>query len=108
MVRSSLNILKDARFDTSCKKQKGACLLATSLVSWPRRNNAEMFLSVQTIASSVLGVLGLVSAPLASTQVSLFLSKSVSDLSLKWAMEFVVAHSKSEFVISHGAVKSAL
>jgi hypothetical protein len=58
MARESLNTQKDARFDTSCEKLKVACLPATSLVSWPRLNNAEMFLNAQKIASSVHGVLG--------------------------------------------------
>jgi len=108
MVRESLSILKDARFDTSCEKQKVACLLATSLVNWPRRSNAETFLNAQMIASSPLGALGWVHAHLASLPVSPYLSKSVNDPSLKWAMEFVAAHDKSGFVISLGAVKIAL
>jgi vacuolar-type H+-ATPase subunit I/STV1 len=108
MARESLNTQKDARFDTSCEKLKVACLPATSLVSWPRLNNAEMFLNAQMIASSLLGALGLVPAHLVSIPVYLFLSKFVNDPSFNWAMEFAGAHDKSEFVIFHGAVSIAL
>ena len=107
-AKRSLNIQKDARLDTFCEKQKVACLLATSLVSCPRLNNAEMFLNAQMIANSLNGALGLVTAQLVSVQVYLYLSKFVNDPSLKWAMEFAGAHDKSEFVIFHGAVKIAL
>jgi len=107
MGRESLNILKGARFDTFCEKQKVACLLAISLVNWPRRSNAETFLNAQMIASSLLGVLGLVLALLASLLVCLFLSKFVNDPSLKWVTEFAAAHDKSAFVIFLGVVKIA-
>jgi hypothetical protein len=108
MARMSLNTQKDARFDTSCEKLKVACRPAISLVSWPRLNNAEMFLNAQMTASSLLGALGLVNAQLVSILVYLYLCKFVNDPSLNWAMEFVGAHDKSEFVIFHGAVKIAL
>lgn len=108
MARESLNTQKDARFDTSCERLKVACLPATSLVNWPRLNNAEMFLNAQMIASSLLGALGLVLAQLVSILVYLFLSKFVNDPSLNWVMEFADAHDKNEFVIFHGAVKIAL
>jgi hypothetical protein len=108
MARESLNTQKDARFDTSCERLKVACPPATSLVSWPRLNNAEMFLNAQMIANSLHGALGLVTAQLVSVPVFLYLSKFVNDPSLKWAMEFAGAHDKSEFVIFHGAVKIAL
>jgi len=108
MAKGSLNIQKDARLDTFCEKQKVACLLATSLVSCPRLNNAEMFLLVQLIANSVLGALGLEHVHLVSLLVYLYLSKFVNDISLKRVMEFAGAHDKSEFVIFHGAVNIAL
>jgi len=108
LARQSLNTQKDAKFDTSCEKLKVACLPVTSLVSWPRLNNAEMFLNAQMIASSLLGALGLVSAQLVSIPVYLYLFKFVNDPSLSWVMEFAGAHDKSEFVIFHGAVKIAL
>jgi len=108
MASVSLNTQKDARFDTSCEKLKVACLPATSLVSWPRLNNVEMFLNAQMIASSLLGALGWATAQLVSVLVFLSLSKFVNDLSFSWVMEFAGAHDKSEFVIFHGAVKIAL
>jgi hypothetical protein len=108
MARESLNTQKDVRCDTSCEKLKVACLPATSLVNWPRLNNAEMFLNAQKIASSLLGALGLVTAQLVSVLVYLDLSKFVNDPSFRWVLEFAGAHDKSEFVTFHGAVKIAL
>jgi hypothetical protein len=67
-----------------------------------------MFLNAQMIASSLLGALGLVSAHVVSVPVYLFLSKFVNDPSFSWATEFAGAHDKSEFVIFHGVVKTAL
>jgi hypothetical protein len=59
-------------------------------------------------ASSVLGVLGWVSALLVSALVCPSLFRFVNDPSFKWATESVAALAKSEFVIFHGAVKTAL
>lgn len=74
--------------------------------SWLKLKNAEMFLNVRMIASSVLGVPGWVLALLASVLVSLFLFKLERDLFSRMAMVFVAVLGRNESAILIGAKKT--